>query len=81
MTGQLTQVTIVNKAIWKLQHGEMAYDDNQQQWFLGCPSCEGVANLGGHTVTRSNDLVTVSPSILCSCGAHYFVDRNLIRWT
>lgn len=31
-------------------------------------------------VTESNGVITVSPSILCGCGAHYFIEQNKIRW-
>ena len=82
MTERLTQVTITNKQeIHKLLPGEMTFYALNQCWYVGCPSDNcGVGNLGGHTVTESNGLITVSPSILCGCGAHYFIVNNEIRW-
>lgn len=78
---RLTQVTIIDKEIHELARGEMTYNAERQSWFIGCPAAEcGIGNLGGHTVTESNGLVTVSPSIFCGCGAHYFVEDNKIRW-
>lgn len=81
-TERLTHITLVEKEIHKLQPGEMMRDSQQKHWFIGCPGlgCEGVGNLSAHTVTESNGFITVNPSILCSCGAHYFVACNQIRW-
>ena len=84
MSERLTQVTLVDKDILELLPGEMTCDARRQYWFIGCPSCKEPGGLPsgstGHTVTESDGLVTVSPSILCKCGAHYFVERNQIRW-
>ena len=78
---RLTQVTIVDKAIHELQPAEMTYSVERQAWFIGCPSEDcGVGNLAAHEVTEQDDVITVSPSILCGCGAHYFVEQNKIRW-
>jgi len=85
MNSRPTQVTIVKKELHKLLSGEMThhtknYYTQNHSWYLGCPGCDGVANLGNHTVTESDTGITVSPSILCGCGAHYFVENNQIRW-
>lgn len=81
MSEQLTHITFVKKEIHELQHGEIAQRDGYSDWwFLGCPSCDGVDNLGDHHVTQNEQGITVSPSILCGCGAHYFVEQNKIRW-
>lgn len=80
MTERLTQITIVDKAISVLQPGEITFNALRQCWFIGCPGCTGAGNLAGHTTTVTGGLITVSPSILCGCGAHYFVERNTIRW-
>lgn len=82
MSERLTQVTIVDKEIHKLQPGEMT-QDTSGNWLIGCPGpgCGGVGNLSNHMVTESNGIITVSPSLLCGCGAHYFIENNKIRWT
>lgn len=79
---RLTAITIVEKEPHKLSRGEITLYQMvlDRHWFLGCPGCEGVANLGGHDVTGSNGTITVAPSILCGCGAHYFIEQNKIRW-
>lgn len=85
---QPTAVTIVDKAIHTLLPGEItlaevAYNSRLKGWFIGCPSGKGcIGNLWGHSYTwdRVNQILTFSPSILCSCGAHYFIEHNQIRW-
>ena len=77
---QLTQVTLVDKDILELLPGEMTCDASRKYWFIGCPKCPGPGSLEKHTVTEINGIITVSPSILCGCGAHYFVEQNRIRW-
>jgi len=80
---RLTQITIVEKEVLKLLPGEATYSELHHAWLVGCPSDDcGVGNLAGHTVTYDEQakLLTVSPSILCGCGAHYFIERNQIRW-
>jgi len=83
MPERLTQITIVDKEIHKLSPGEATYDEGNKIWFLGCPSenC-GVNNLASHQIVydEQTNLLTVSPSILCGCGAHYFVEHNKIKW-
>jgi hypothetical protein len=80
---RLTQVTLVEKEIHNLLPGEATYNEGRQAWFIGCPSPDcGIGNLADHSVTydEATRLLTVSPSILCGCGAHYFVENNQIRW-
>lgn len=58
---------------------------------MACAGCGLVGTLyppdqDGHTVTVHDDgTVTISPSLLCGredrCGAHYFVERSVVRWT
>ncbi len=83
MSEQLTQIALVEKEVHKLLPGEVTYASRHQTWFIGCPSDDcGVGSLAGHEVTYDEQakLLTVSPSILCGCGAHYFVVGNRIRW-
>ncbi len=49
---------------------------NWKRWMLRCYKC-GISVSLDHTVTfDSNNLPTLSPSVICpECGAHYFV-RN-----
>lgn len=76
-----TQVTITAKGVHELQPGEMTRHALYHHWYIGCPASGcGVSNLSGHTVTQNGMDITVSPSILCGCGAHYFVEHNKIRW-
>jgi hypothetical protein len=76
----------MDKEIHKLLPGEVSFDKRSQAWFIGCPSNSGIdgdiGNLAAHDVTYDDaaKVITVSPSILCSCGAHYFVEHNQIRW-
>jgi hypothetical protein len=80
MSQRLTHITITNKEIHKLLPGEAAYNNRCDGWFIGCPGCTGKGNLTGHAVIYIDKLLTVSPSVLCSCGAHYFIEHNQIRW-
>ena len=83
MSERLTQITIVEKAIHKLLPGEATCSIERQAWFVGCPSenC-GIGNLANHQASydEATKILTVSPSILCGCGAHYFIVNNQIRW-
>lgn len=83
MAERLAQITLVEKEVHKLLPGEATYAAKHQTWFIGCPGeNEGIGSLAGHDVTYDEQAksLTVSPSILCGCGAHYFVERNQIRW-
>jgi hypothetical protein len=83
MSERLTQVTIVEKSVHELLPAEATYEQASQTWYMGCPAEDcGVANLSGHHVSYDEEAksLTVSPSILCGCGAHYFVEQNQIRW-
>lgn len=75
-----TQITLVEKDIIELLPGEMTSDASKKYWYVGCPKCKEPGALSGHTVTEVDGLVTVSPSLLCSCSAHYFIEHNQIRW-
>ena len=86
---RFTEITMVNKEPHKLCPSEAMYSELHQAWLIGCPNPEcsssgltfhGIANLRGHDVTEDNGAITVSPSILCGCNAHYFVENNKIRW-
>ncbi len=86
---RLIQITIVDKDILDLAPGEMTCDARRKYWFIGCPLCKEPGGLPSgstghvvihHRVTEENDTITVSPSILCKCGAHYFIENNQIRW-
>lgn len=81
MTERLTHITLVEKGVHQLLPGEITQHPQSKCWYVGCPGCHSAANLGNHTVTESNGIVTVSPSILCyGCNAHYFIENNQIRW-
>jgi hypothetical protein len=74
---------LVEKSVYQLLPGEVTYDKVAHAWYIGCPSGNcGIGNLGGHDITHDEVAgdFTVSPSILCGCGAHYFVEHNQIRW-
>ncbi len=79
---RLTQVTLAEKDILELLPGEMTGDASRKYWFIGCPLCKEPGALAGHgiVVMPENGSITVSPSILCKCGAHYFIEHNQIRW-
>ena len=80
MIERMTHITVVEKEPHELLPGEIALYALDQHWYIGCPECHGLGALAGHTVTKDNDNITVSPSILCGCGAHYFVEQNNIKW-
>jgi len=77
---KMTQIAIVEKEPHELLPGEMTLYTPDHHWYIGCPECHGLGALADHTVTDSNGIVTVTPSILCGCGAHYFIERSQIRW-
>jgi hypothetical protein len=76
----MDNIAIVEKPIHLLQPGEMTQYSNH--WYIGCPGegCLGIGNLSNHGVSVLDGVVTITPSVLCSCGAHYFVENNAIRW-
>jgi hypothetical protein len=76
----MDKVTLVEKPIHLLQPGEITQMNGN--WYVGCPgkNCQGVGNLTKHAVSEREGTITVTPSILCSCGAHYFIEQNTIRW-
>lgn len=77
---RLQRVTIVEKDLLDLAPGEVTCDATRRYWFIGCPGCHAPGALSGHQVVEQGGVITVSPSILCSCGAHYFIEANRIRW-
>lgn len=92
---RLTQIAVVRKGInqWgDLQPGQMSPVEGNL-WMVCCPMCGNLGELRNHQVTEHEDgTVTVSPSLVCHgsiyrepnhydpCTAHYFVERNQIRW-
>lgn len=79
----LTHITIVEKEAHKILPGEATYSEMHHAWLVGCPSGNGcINNLAKHDATynEASKQLTISPSILCGCGAHYFVECNQIRW-
>lgn len=86
MSEKLTHITLVEKPAHTLLSGEATYSEMHHGWLVGCPSNDGseghINNLASHDVTYDEQakLLTVSPSILCGCGAHYFIECNQIRW-
>lgn len=79
---RLQRITIVDKDLLDLAPGEVTCDATRRYWFIGCPQCKQPGALSGHQVAESIEgkEITVHPSILCSCGAHYWVVANEIRW-
>jgi hypothetical protein len=96
MSERLTQVTIIRKDEWgDLQPGQMSpvKGSSQPLWIVCCPVCSCLGELRTHSVVEHEDgTVTVSPSLVCNgslyrapktydrCPAHYFIERNQIRW-
>lgn len=82
--GRLTKITIVDKAVHLLLPGEATFYELNHTWYVGCPgeACHGIANLANHLVMhdKTTTYMSVTPSILCGCGAHYFIEQNKIRW-
>ena len=60
----------------------MTVPDVPDNRLLGCPQCGMFGNPAKHTLTLHEDgTVTLSPSVLVGCcGAHFFIERNRIRW-
>lgn len=80
---RLTQIMLVEKEVHKLLPGEATYSEMHHAWLVGCPLTKhDINNLANHDVTYDDQtkMLTVSPSILCGCGAHYFIEHNQIRW-
>jgi hypothetical protein len=78
-----------------LQPGQMSLVKDSIEpdlWIIACPLCSGLGELRNHQVIENEDgTVTVSPSLVCNgviydnsgyhdCPAHYFIERNHIRW-
>ena len=83
MSERLTHITLVEKEAHTLLPGEATYSELHHAWLLGCPSGnECIGNLAGHKVAydRYEETLSASPSVLCGCGAHYFIEHNQIRW-
>ncbi len=86
----MTHVTVIrdDRDLIKYQPGEIGKPFQNQPvkessyWFIGCPNlqCGGYGNLGNHEVIETQGMITISPSILCGCGAHYFIVNNEIQW-
>lgn len=81
MTEQrLTQITVVDKDLVDLLPGEMTCDASRKYWYIGCPQCKEPGSLSDHHITENEQGVTVSPSLVCSCSAHFFVRQSKIEW-
>lgn len=82
----LTHITLVMKEVHELLPAEATYNLQNNVWYVGCPGeapgYGGIANLAGHKVIfdKQAETITVLPSILCGCGAHYFIRNNHIEW-
>ncbi|SRR6266567_1647854 len=80
-----------------LQPGEMCHVEDSTKpdlWVICCPLCGSLGELRNHHVgTHEDGTLTASPSLVCNgsiyeppdsyrpCTAHYFVERNQIRWS
>jgi|SRR5579859_2204515 len=91
---KLTQITLIcdDKGYGGYQPGEVGRVKDGV-WMVCCPLCNNLGELRTHHVTEHDDqTITISPSLVChgsiyespgvyrSCTAHYFVERNQIRW-
>ena len=67
--------------------GEVGHDDggrysDQRGWWTCCPTCGRSGMLTAHEVTFSYDeekrypVPNITPSCVCSCGAHWFVTKG-----
>lgn len=65
-----------------LARGEIRYRPDlgeQGEWEMSCPYCGHVSVLD-HTVTVDADGgVTIQPSVICECGAHFVVENGEAR--
>jgi len=87
---RLSQVTVAREKQGKGSYvrGDIGIPDpGGTLWYICCPECGICARLQNHTITEHEDgTVTLSPSLLCPgvecgrCTAHYFIERNVIRW-
>ncbi len=90
MSKRLIQITEIadKRSLGEYKPGEIGQPYQMEAtWFIACPECGGRGSLADHTVTVNEDnTITISPSLLCygnslnKCTAHYFVERNQIRW-
>lgn len=91
MSERLTQVTIIRdkRSLGGYKPGEIGQPFQMEAtWYIACPECGGRASLASHQITENPDgTLTISPSLLCPgnyppqrCTAHYFIERNQIRW-
>lgn len=54
-------------------------DKPNSKYWLTCFKCGVTANLGDHEVIIENNIITISPSILCprkECGNHYYIKNS-----
>jgi hypothetical protein len=94
MSERLTQVTVIRdgRGYGSYRPGEIG-KVKDGLWMICCPLCNNLGELRTHQVTENEDnTITISPSLVChgsiyeglhqyrSCTAHYFVERNQIRW-
>lgn len=58
--------------------GVVIHGDDGNEW-TRCPECLTSSPLD-HDVTRHDDgTVTVAPSVMCGCGAHFMIERSVVR--
>lgn len=62
-------------SVFHVAAGELALEGDDC-WWLACP-CGSGGVLAGHTV-ESTDPVTISPSIVCPAGCHYFIKAGAV---
>lgn len=57
-----------------LQPGEIGQLDGE--WWLCCPC--GMSGSMEHQVEVENGVVTVTPSVVCPAGCHYFIKGGIV---
>jgi hypothetical protein len=83
MADDRKHIITIKYGVFKLdniQSGQLQFWRNRA--YLGCPKCGTVMALD-HDVEVSgeaNEKVTIKPSVICTCNAHFLVTDGKIRW-
>lgn len=59
--------------------GAVIRDESGNFW-TRCPQCLEASPLYHQVTYHEDHTVTVVPSIVCGCGAHFLIERSVVRF-